>query len=86
MSAMLTTATSEQPPLHVGNKIGGAEREIAMHTRGETHGPVTRLVSPDDLGHVIKPFILLMMPTVPPALALGLVFIHTLALPRSHWC
>ena len=57
MITLSTTAPSVQPPLHVGNKIGGTEREIAMHTRGETHGPVTRLMSPGDLGQVIKPFI-----------------------------
>jgi redox-sensitive bicupin YhaK (pirin superfamily) len=57
MSAMLTTATAKQLPPHVDNTIGGAKREIAMRTRGETHGPVTRLMSPGDLGQVIKPFI-----------------------------
>lgn len=33
------------------------ERKIVSRTRGTTHGPVTRLMSPSDLGHVIKPFV-----------------------------
>jgi redox-sensitive bicupin YhaK (pirin superfamily) len=32
---------------------------IIHHTRGSQHGPITRLVSPGDLGQVIKPFIFL---------------------------
>jgi redox-sensitive bicupin YhaK (pirin superfamily) len=28
-------------------------------TRGHTHGPITRLVSPSDLGELIKPFVFL---------------------------
>ena len=34
-------------------------RAIVHHTRGSTHGPITRLVSPGDLGEVLKPFIFL---------------------------
>jgi redox-sensitive bicupin YhaK (pirin superfamily) len=34
-------------------------REIAHRTRGTTGGPITRLVSPGDLGQVIKPFVFL---------------------------
>lgn len=34
-------------------------RAITHHTRGSTHGPITRLVSPSDLGQVLKPFIFL---------------------------
>jgi redox-sensitive bicupin YhaK (pirin superfamily) len=32
---------------------------VVHHTRGSTHGPITRLVSPSDLGQLIKPFIFL---------------------------
>ena len=35
------------------------EREIVLRTRGSSHGPVTRLVSPSDLGQAIKPFVFL---------------------------
>lgn len=34
-------------------------RAITQRTRGSTHGPITRLVSPSDLGQVLKPFIFL---------------------------
>lgn len=34
-------------------------RTIVHRTRGSTHGPITRLVSPGDLGEVLKPFIFL---------------------------
>jgi redox-sensitive bicupin YhaK (pirin superfamily) len=32
---------------------------IVYRTRGEKHGPITRLVSPLDLGEIIKPFVFL---------------------------
>ncbi len=34
-------------------------RSIAHRTRGTTHGPITRLMSPSDLGQVLKPFVFL---------------------------
>jgi redox-sensitive bicupin YhaK (pirin superfamily) len=34
-------------------------RAIVRRTRGETHGPVTRLMSPSDLGEMLKPFVFL---------------------------
>jgi len=34
-------------------------REIVYRTREDTHGPIARLVSPSDLGELIKPFVLL---------------------------
>jgi redox-sensitive bicupin YhaK (pirin superfamily) len=36
-----------------------AVRSIAYRTRGSTHGPITRLVSPSDVGELIKPFVFL---------------------------
>lgn len=35
------------------------ERTVVHRTRGSAHGPITRLVSPTDLGEVLKPFIFL---------------------------
>jgi redox-sensitive bicupin YhaK (pirin superfamily) len=32
---------------------------IARRTRGQTHGPVTRLMSPSDFGRLLKPFVFL---------------------------
>ena len=34
-------------------------RTILQRTRGRTHGPVTRLMSPSDLGEILKPFVFL---------------------------
>jgi redox-sensitive bicupin YhaK (pirin superfamily) len=34
-------------------------RKIVRRTRGSRHGPITRLMSPSDLGHVLKPFVFL---------------------------
>ncbi len=36
-----------------------ATRSIVHKTRGATHGPITRLVSPSDVGELIKPFVFL---------------------------
>jgi redox-sensitive bicupin YhaK (pirin superfamily) len=35
------------------------ERPIVIRTRGQRHGPITRLVSPSDIGEIIKPFVFL---------------------------
>jgi redox-sensitive bicupin YhaK (pirin superfamily) len=32
---------------------------IARRTRGQTHGPITRLMSPSDFGRLLKPFVFL---------------------------
>src|SRR5271156_4747884 len=34
-------------------------RAIVQRTRGLRHGPITRLMSPSDLGEVLKPFVFL---------------------------
>jgi redox-sensitive bicupin YhaK (pirin superfamily) len=36
-----------------------APRPIVVRTRGLRHGPITRLVSPSDIGELIKPFVFL---------------------------
>ena len=36
-----------------------AARAIVHRTRGLTHGPITRLMSPSDLGEMLKPFVFL---------------------------
>lgn len=38
---------------------GKQKRSVVARTRGLTRGPVTRQVSPSDLGHLIKPFVFL---------------------------
>ena len=34
-------------------------RQIARRTRGRSHGPITRLMSPSDFGQLLKPFVFL---------------------------
>jgi redox-sensitive bicupin YhaK (pirin superfamily) len=40
-------------------RIPVASRAIVLRTRGLRHGPITRLVSPSDIGEFIKPFVFL---------------------------
>ncbi len=49
----MNTALAEAPVASV------ATRAIAYRTRGSQHGPITRLVSPGDVGEWIKPFVFL---------------------------
>ena len=40
-------------------RTSAAGRAIVLRTRGRRHGPITRLVSPSDIGQLIKPFVFL---------------------------
>ena len=40
-------------------RIDDTSRPIVLSTRGHSHGPITRLVSPGDVGQIIKPFVFL---------------------------
>ena len=44
-----------------------AARRIVRHVLGKQHGPIKRLVSPHDIGELIKPFVFLDYATVPPS-------------------
>lgn len=44
-----------EPPLSADSRV----RCVIARTRGLTHGPVTRLMSPSDLGQQLKPFVFL---------------------------
>jgi redox-sensitive bicupin YhaK (pirin superfamily) len=46
----MLTATLDETTLH---------RQISYRTTGRGHGPIVRLMSPSDLGHLIKPFVFL---------------------------
>lgn len=48
-------------------KPASALRSIVYRTLGHTHGPITRLMSPSDLGQPLKPFVLLDLINVSPA-------------------
>src|SRR5260370_8301932 len=37
----------------------GSVSRIAKRTRGQKHGPITRLMSPSDFGRLLKPFVFL---------------------------
>jgi redox-sensitive bicupin YhaK (pirin superfamily) len=39
--------------------MNGDARRIVHRTRGSSHGPITRLASPSDVGQMIKPFVFL---------------------------
>lgn len=41
-------------------------RPVIFQTRGKQHGPITRLVSPSDLGQLLKPFVFLDLFDAPP--------------------
>ena len=51
---MSTHAMSTHQP-----RVEVPPRSIVLRTRGHSHGPVTRLVSPGDIGQLIKPFVFL---------------------------
>jgi redox-sensitive bicupin YhaK (pirin superfamily) len=51
----MNALTANQAPL----VASGSERAIVCRTRGTTHGPITRLMSPGDLGERLKPFVFL---------------------------
>jgi redox-sensitive bicupin YhaK (pirin superfamily) len=51
---MTSHAVSARQPKHQASP-----RSIVLRTRGQAHGAVTRLVSPDDVGQMIKPFVFL---------------------------
>ncbi|MCC2674502.1 MAG: pirin [Ramlibacter sp.] len=54
------TLESDMKPVTQLQALSGAtERRISHRTRGITHGPVTRLMSPSDLGRMLKPFVFL---------------------------
>lgn len=48
---MATTGIVHKPPTTL--------RHIAYRTKGHRHGPITRLMSPGDLGELVKPFVFL---------------------------
>src|SRR5258706_8643438 len=39
--------------------VSAGARQIALRSNGRRNGPITRLVSPSDIGELIKPFVFL---------------------------
>src|SRR4051794_40177054 len=60
---MSNTQTIERSAPGIGAPVApilpAAGRPIVLRTRGQSHGPITRLVSPSDVGELIKPFVFL---------------------------
>ncbi len=62
---MMKTDFDEKPVALAGHAAGSgmaertAPRRITYRTRGHAHGPIVRLMSPSDLGQVLKPFVFL---------------------------
>jgi len=46
-------------PLTATVTTQGPVSRIARRTSGQSHGPITRLMSPSDFGHLLKPFVFL---------------------------
>jgi len=55
MLAMTTTSSLQQAPAPAPLRA----RRVVHSTRGHGHGPITRLMSPGDLGQYLKPFVFL---------------------------
>lgn len=53
VSDTFASTRASEDPTHA------ASRQVVFRTRGSRHGPITRLVSPSDLGQRIKPFVFL---------------------------
>src|SRR2546426_3704991 len=51
----MTAAHARQLPTPIATR----PRTIVRRTRGNRHGPITRLMSPGDLGQLLKPFVFL---------------------------
>jgi redox-sensitive bicupin YhaK (pirin superfamily) len=69
MGQSTTVAELEVPgldltPVQTG-PIGARPRRVVFSTRGRRQGPITRLVSPSDIGELIKPFVFLDHAEVP---------------------
>jgi redox-sensitive bicupin YhaK (pirin superfamily) len=69
MNAAVRVAELERHPdaVILERPFIAAPRRIALRTSGRKHGPITRLVSPSDIGALIKPFVFLDHGEVAPA-------------------
>src|SRR5688572_30216941 len=49
----------EQPASEPALVLSAPTRRVVARTRGRSHGPITRIVSPSDIGELTKPFVFL---------------------------
>src|SRR3954466_4765212 len=71
MNPIRTEATTPLAP-----SVQNVRRVIRLVT-GRRHGPITRLVSPSDIGQLIKPFVFLDYAEVPPSEAMFGIHPHS---------
>ena len=45
--------------LDFSTKTATRQRAVVYRTKGRKHGPITRLMSPSDMGEILKPFVFL---------------------------
>jgi redox-sensitive bicupin YhaK (pirin superfamily) len=55
----MKTQTAEAVRVDVEQRPAARPRQIAFRSSGRRHGPITRLLSPSDIGEIIKPFVFL---------------------------
>ena len=68
----MTAAHARQLPTPIATR----PRTIVRRTRGNRHGPITRLMSPGDLGQLLKPFVFLDLFDMDTASFPGIACIH----------
>jgi redox-sensitive bicupin YhaK (pirin superfamily) len=64
-AATLVRARDPSFDAAIGHDATASTRRIVLKTRGHRHGPITRLMSPSDIGERIKPFVFLDHAEVP---------------------
>ena len=67
-------ASRVQVARQLSQNLRPAARRVVRHVQGRQHGPIKRLVSPSDIGELIKPFVFLDYANVPPSN--GMIGIH----------
>ena len=67
-------AARAQVTTQLSQNLLPATRRVVRHVQGRQHGPIKRLVSPSDIGELIKPFVFLDYAHVPPSN--GMIGIH----------
>jgi redox-sensitive bicupin YhaK (pirin superfamily) len=55
----ITASTQEHDMLTQASRTTTSPRRVAHRTRGHSGGPITRLMSPGDVGELVKPFVFL---------------------------
>src|SRR5438445_5103225 len=59
MSKLQSHDTTASAPLPATVMKENPPSRVARRTRGQSHGPITRLMSPSDFGRLLKPFVFL---------------------------